>query len=261
MTNSSFGAGHEGSGFTNEHLGNSRPGGELAVVSDRGLQAQLSCYARDLRRSYCQELRLAAELQASRDATVEALVVAVAAKDDITGSHVRRVSQLGQLLAQAHLGAAGDDPQLGYGFLLHDIGKLAVPDSVLNKPGKLSAEEAALIRLHPETGAQILQRVPFLDGALEIVRHHHERWDGGGYPSGQRGQEIPIGARLFSIVDTVDAMTSNRPYRAAMGLKEATAEVVRQAGAQFDPACVKTFVAVAPTLIQRLLEPQERLAA
>ncbi len=218
------------------------------------LQEQLQAYARDVRESYGRELHRLADLEASYHATVEALAVAVEAKDDTTGGHIRRVCQLGLLLAKAHLGAAAEDPQLAYGFLLHDIGKLAVPDAVLNKPGHLDADEWAQIQNHPDAGARILAAVPFLDTALDVVRHHHERWDGAGYPNHLRGDEIPIAARIFAIVDTVDAMTSDRPYRAGLPLSDAIAEIKAQSGTQFDPACVATFTSLPTNEIQAMLQ-------
>ncbi len=240
-------------------------GGEVsgAIVSARdisahkGLQAQLQAYARDIRESYGRELHRLDELEASYKATVEALAIAVEAKDDTTGGHIRRVCELGGLFAKHHLGAEAQDPQLGFGFLLHDVGKLAVPDEVLNKPGALDENEWSLMREHPEAGARILRGIPFLNRALDIVRSHHERWDGSGYPAGLSGEQIPIGARLFAIVDTVDAMTSDRPYRAGLPLQTALDEVRRQSGRQFDPACVATFLALDRDEIQKLLEPPQ----
>jgi HD-GYP domain-containing protein (c-di-GMP phosphodiesterase class II) len=168
------------------------------------------------------------------------------------------VSRLGSRLAEAHLGEKeAHDPQLEYGFLLHDVGKLAVPDAVLCKPGALTSDEWGLIRQHPAEGARILAAVPFLNGAVDVVLHHHERWDGGGYPDGLAGTDIPIGARLFAIADTIDAMTSDRPYRSGLPLAAAVDEVVRLAGTQFDPACVLTLTQMADDALQELLEPHE----
>lgn len=223
------------------------------------MQEQLAVYARDVRETYGRELHRLADLEASYHATVEALAVAVESKDDTTGNHIRRVCRLGMHLAKAHLGSDAEDPQLGYGFLLHDVGKLAIPDAVLNKPGKLDPAEWALIQKHPIEGSRILAQVPFLDRALQVVLHHHERWDGGGYPSGQRGNEIPVWARLFSIVDTVDAMTSDRPYRNGLPLEVAIDEIQQKAGSQFDPACVETFSSLPRQEIQAMLEPHDVL--
>jgi len=158
------------------------------------------------------------------------------------------------LLARAIVPEEADDAQLSCGFLLHDIGKLAVPDAVLNKPGPLDAGEWELMRLHPEKGVQILSTIPFLDRALDVVRHHHERWDGTGYPEGLKGEEIPLWARIFAVVDTVDAITSDRPYRLGRSLDLAIDELRAGAGAQFDPACVAAFVRLDRDKVERLLE-------
>lgn len=225
------------------------------ISARRRLEEQLVAYARDLRETYGQEVARRQELESSYAATVQALAVAVEAKDETTGGHIRRVGELGMLLARAHLGTAAEDPQLGYAFLLHDIGKLAVPDAVLNKPAALDEVEWELMRRHPEAGARILSGVPFLGDAVEIVRAHHERWDGKGYPAGLRGDEIPAGARIFAIVDTIDAMTSDRPYRRALPLEVALQEVTRQSGRQFDPACVASLLSIDRRSIEALLEP------
>lgn len=222
------------------------------VARDR---EQLAVYAREMLESYGREQQGLVELEQSYRHTVEALAVAVESKDSTTGGHIRRVSRLAKLLAEAHLGEQADDPQLEYGFLLHDVGKLAVPDAVLCKPGALSVDEWSLIRQHPTEGARILAAVPFLRGATDVVLHHHERWDGGGYPDGLAGEEIPVGARLFAIADTIDAMTSDRPYRSGLPLATAVDEVVRLAGTQFDPSCVLTLTQVADEALLELLEP------
>jgi HD-GYP domain-containing protein (c-di-GMP phosphodiesterase class II) len=125
-------------------------------------------------------------------ATVKTLAAAVEAKDEYTGGHIQRVHALGLLLADVVIPDEARDPQFSYGLLLHDIGKLAVPDDVLNKPAALDEGEWDLIEQHPEQGAKILAPIPFLGRALDVVRHHHERWDGNGYPAGLRGEEIPI---------------------------------------------------------------------
>lgn len=236
-------------------------GGMLVVARDISQvpreREQLAVYAREMLESYGRELHTIADLEESYRNTVEALAVAVESKDSTTGGHIRRVSRLGSLLAERHLGDAASDPQLEFGFLLHDVGKLAVPDAVLCKPGSLSADEWSLIRRHPVEGARILSAVPFLHGATDIVLHHHERWDGAGYPDGLAGEEIPIGARLFAIADTLDAMTSDRPYRSGLPLSAAVDEVVRLAGTQFDPACVLTLTQVPDEELLHLIEPHE----
>jgi len=231
------------------------PEAAAAIASQRELErAQLLAYAEDFRETHARELRRTQELHQSYLATVRALAVAVEAKDGYTGGHIHRVHALGLLLAQALVPDDVDDPQLAYGFLLHDVGKLAVPDAVLMKPGKLTDEEWELMRRHSEAGLRILSEIPFLDRALDVVVHHHERWDGGGYPRGLRGEEIPLWARIFAVVDSVDAMTSDRPYRAGMPLDDALEELRRGAGSQFDPACVAAFAALDVARIEALLE-------
>ena len=207
-------------------------------VSERRLeQAQLAAYAKDIRESFGRELRRAQELERSYFHTVRALAAAVEAKDGYTGAHIHRVHQIGLLLAKAIAPEDADDPQLAYGFLLHDIGKLSVPDAVLKKPGPLTDDEWRLMRRHPEAGARILHAIPFLDRAVDVVLHHHERWDGRGYPAGLQAHGIPLWARIFAVADTVDAITSNRPYRRGLPLDHAVDEIAARAGTQFDPEC------------------------
>jgi diguanylate cyclase (GGDEF)-like protein len=223
--------------------------------------AQLRAYAAEVRSSHARELQRMRELEDSYIATVRTLAATVAAKDEYTGNHIQRVHDLGMLLASVVCPRDIHDAQLGYGFLLHDIGKLTIPDAVLTKPGKLTAEEWELVRAHPMEGVRILSTVPFLDRALDVVAHHHERWDGGGYPAGLVGEEIPIWARIFATVDALDAMTSNRPYRAALPLEAAIAEIVAGAGTQFDPACADTLVKLDRREIHRRLQGgSERLS-
>lgn len=176
--------------------------------------------------------------------TVESLAAAVDAKDSYTGSHIDRVEAYGKLLLEVVDPELRDDEQLVWGFRLHDVGKIGVPDRILLKPGPLDDDEWELMRRHPEIGAQIIEAAPFLQGARDIVLHHHERWDGGGYPQGLGGQAIPFGARLFSLVDAYDAMTSDRPYRAAMAIEAALEEILRHQGSQFDPEMVEAMVQV-----------------
>jgi ribonuclease P protein subunit RPR2 len=218
------------------------------------LVAQLEVYARDLRESFTREIARARELEASYLATVRALAVAIEAKDGYTGGHIRRVHDLTILLAGRVVPADVNDPQLSYGSLLPDIGKLTVPDAVLTKPGPLDDEEWAIMRRHPEEGVRILEAVAFLDRALDVVLHHHERWDGTGYPGGLAGDAIPIWARIFAIADTVDAMCSDRPYREGLPLEFAFAEIAEQAGSQFDPDCARALLDVDRRAIQAVLD-------
>jgi HD-GYP domain-containing protein (c-di-GMP phosphodiesterase class II) len=153
--------------------------------------AQLQRYAVDLRHSYERELGGTRELEERSLATVRALAAAVAERDDDTGNHIQRVHDLGLLLARARIPDEADDPELAYGFILHDIGKVAVPDAVLRKPGPLDDAEWELMRSHPEAGARMLDAVPFLTRAREVVLDHHERWDGGGYPPDLQARRSP----------------------------------------------------------------------
>ncbi len=130
------------------------------------------------------------------------------------------------------------------GAFLHDIGKMAIPDAILRKPGALDPDEVAIMREHCYRGYQILRRIPFLTEAAEIVYAHQEKFDGTGYPRGLKAEEIPLGARIFSIADTLDAMTSNRPYRAAQSLAAARDEIQRWSGRQFDPDVVQVFLSM-----------------
>jgi ribonuclease P protein subunit RPR2 len=143
---------------------------------------------------------------------------------------------------------------MAYGFLLHDIGKLAVPDAILNKTGALTDEEWELMRGHPEAGVRILSPIPFLGRAIDVVRHHHERWDGSGYPAGLAGESIPMWARIFAVVDAVDAMTSDRPYRDALPLEVAHQELKKGVGTQFDSICVAAFMRLDPRQVESLIQ-------
>jgi ribonuclease P protein subunit RPR2 len=218
-------------------------------------QAQLAAYAKDVRESFRRELRRARDLERSYFATVRALAAAVEAKDGYTGAHIQRVHAIGLLLARTVAPDQADDPQLAYGFLLHDVGKLMVPDAVLTKPGPLTDSEWSLIRRHPEAGARILRAVPFLDRAIDVVLHHHERWDGRGYPAGLEADGIPLWARIFAVADTIDAITSDRPYRRGRPLDEAVEEIVARAGTQFDPACAQAVAELDAGAVQDLVAP------
>jgi len=136
--------------------------------------------------------------------------------------------------------------------LLHDIGKIGIPDGILLKPGRLGVEEWKIMRTHPELGRRLVERIPFLRGAVPIVYHHHERWDGTGYPSGLKGEMIPLGARIFAVADAFDAMTCDRPYSVAISFEAARVEIERCAGAHFDPAVVQAFLAVPLELLEAI---------
>ena len=178
------------------------------------------------------------------NSTLSALVAALDAREHETSDHSQRVVRYTLAIAD-QMGIAGEDlDQIGRGALLHDIGKIGVPDSILLKAGPLTPQEWVEMRRHPEIGHQILQSISFLSQAADIVLAHQERWDGGGYPRGLKGAEIPLGARIFAIADTLDAMTSDRPYRRGVSYGDARAEIARCSGTQFDPACVAGFLGI-----------------
>jgi putative nucleotidyltransferase with HDIG domain len=181
-------------------------------------------------------------LERSYDITLEALGDALDLKDAETEGHSRRVTLFTIAIAQA-MGLPQEHIRvIARGAFLHDIGKMAIPDKILNKPGKLDPEETEIMKEHAYRGYQMLKKIPFLTEASEIVYSHQEWYDGTGYPRRLKGEEIPLGARIFSIADTLDAITSDRVYRPAQPLKAAQAEIERFAGRQFDPDIVKVFL-------------------
>jgi response regulator RpfG family c-di-GMP phosphodiesterase len=191
--------------------------------------------------------KLYTALEDTYEATLQALVTALDLRDNETHGHSYRVVEYATVVAQ-RMHVSGDDlTWLRRGAILHDVGKIGVSDTILRKPGKLTEEEWDEMKRHPEMGYRMLQHIPFLEPALGIVLHHQERFDGTGYPHGLAGEEIPLGARIFAVVDTFDAMTSDRPYRRAMGLEEVRAEVTRCSGTQFDPQVVEAFLSIEPS--------------
>jgi putative nucleotidyltransferase with HDIG domain len=192
------------------------------------------------------------DLEHSYDVTLEALGDALDLKDSETEGHSKRVTAYAIALARA-MGIPPDEIKvIARGAFLHDIGKMAIPDDILRKPGKLTPEEQTLMREHCARGYHMLRKIPFLAGAAEIVYCHQEFYDGNGYPNGLRGREIPIGARIFAVADTLDAITSDRPYRKARGFDAAREEVLRCSGTQFDPAVVEVFLKIPNELWQEL---------
>jgi putative nucleotidyltransferase with HDIG domain len=178
--------------------------------------------------------------------TIEALAVAINAKDEVTHEHIRRVQIYAAGVARL-LGCSESEVEaLKAGALLHDIGKIAVPDYILNKPGKLTAAEFEKMKIHPIAGAQILSRVEFPYPIVPVVRHHHERWDGCGYPDGLAGEEIPLTARIISVVDCFDAVREDRQYRKGMTREEAIELVMHGSGTMYDPSVVGTFITNLP---------------
>ena len=175
-------------------------------------------------------------------AILSMLTRAIEARDPYTRGHSTRVTALAELVA-LRLGWGEERlKSLRIGGRLHDIGKLAIPDAVLSKEGRLEADELVQIQEHPKVGAKLILRIAALRDAIPYVLYHHERWDGTGYPSGKAGEEIPVEARVLAVADAFDAMTSDRPYRPALSHDEALAEVERCAGTQFDPKIARIFL-------------------
>ena len=181
-------------------------------------------------------------------ALVEALAAALDARERETGLHSKRVACHTLVLAKHFTTDTRQLRQVYWGALLHDIGKIGIPDAILLKDGALTESEWKIMRTHPEIGHRILSHASFLTDAAAIVLNHEERFDGGGYPRGLAGTAIPLWARLFAVIDTLDAMTSDRPYRKGLSFESACAEILRLGGTQFDPDVLEVFVAEKITL-------------
>lgn len=185
-------------------------------------------------------------------ATITVLAQAVELRDEYTGNHTQQVTQYSILLGQ-HLGLSSEDVHwIRIGTPLHDIGKIGIDDKILKKPGRLTPEEFEEMKKHTTKGAKILEQVPGLASVIPIVRSHHERWDGQGYPDRLKGEQIPLLARIVAVADAFDAMTSDRPYRQRMPAEVAFAELEKQRGRQFDPDFANAFLAIRPRLIQEM---------
>jgi len=200
-----------------------------------------------LQGAYIEIRNMSEELSRAYTGTLESLVAALDVRDQETRGHSVRVAT--HALDIARMLGIKDEYELGSiyrGALMHDVGKIGVPDSILRKPTKLTEEEWEFMRRHPAMGYKILAQVPYLRPTARIVLAHHERWDGGGYPRGLKGEEIPLGARIFAICDTYDAIISDRPYRKGQDPDAAFQEILRCAGTQFDPKVVEAFEAVFP---------------
>ena len=198
------------------------------------------------------EKRHAEQVSSLHLRTIEALALAIEAKDETTGEHLQRVRVYAMELAK-ELGLSADETEaLRAASVLHDIGKLAVPEHIISKPGKLTPEEFEKMKIHPLVGAEILEQVHFPYPVVPIVRAHHEKWDGSGYPNGLAGEAIPIGARILAAVDCLDALASDRQYRKALPLDDAMAKVAAEAGTSFDPKIV--------TILSRRYIELEKLA-
>jgi HD-GYP domain-containing protein (c-di-GMP phosphodiesterase class II) len=212
---------------------------------------QLDRYAAELRASARRERQRTRELAESYMATVRALAGAVEARDAYTAHHADRVAAYGLELAAASGMELVEEFELECAFLLHDIGKVAIPDGILFKAGTLDRRERQVMERHPVIGEEIIREISFLEPARSLVRHHHERWDGGGYPDGLIGEEIPLAARVFALADALDALTSDRPYRAAVGIAQAR-EVLERSEGQFDPDVLEAFASISDARIEEI---------
>jgi len=214
----------------------------LAGAQDAKRRDQLLLYADDVRRLLEVERRHRRHIERSYRETLGALAAALEFRDSSTGAHSLRVQRYAWELTGVVAPELLADPSVEFGYLLHDIGKIGIPDSILQKPGPLTAQEREIMQSHTTRGAAILAGVGLLAGhGIAVVRHHHERWDGNGYPDGLADDDIPLPARIFAVADALDAITSDRPYRRAGAWATALAELERGAGTQFDPHVVAAF--------------------
>ena len=207
-------------------------------------------------RALSERAKMGDELTQTYTQTLRALVAALDTRDHETSGHSERVTAIAMTIAGEMNLDKKQIQHLHWGAILHDIGKIGIPDHVLKKPGSLTEEEWSLMRKHPELGYKILKGIPFLNPALDIVRYHHERFDGAGYPSKLVGHDIPLSARIFAVADTYDAMTSDRPYRKALSHQAAVSEISQLQNTQFDPIVVAAFLRVVDH--QWLINPHEK---
>jgi cyclic di-GMP phosphodiesterase len=210
----------------------------------RTLETRVQERTAELRHKNREVEELFARLNSSYQTTLEALATALDTRDSETMGHSLRVAAYTVAVARQMGVGEPELTDMYRGALLHDVGKIGIPDAILRKPSKLTAEEWVEMRKHPEIGYRILQGINFLEGARLIVLSHQERYDGNGYPRGLRGSEIPLGARIFAVVDTLDAMTSDRCYRKALAYDAAREEITKYRGTQFDPDVVDTFLRI-----------------
>jgi response regulator RpfG family c-di-GMP phosphodiesterase len=223
-----------------------------STVTERRLRRNVADHNRALERAVRERT---AELHDTQLEVVRRLARAADWRDEDTGQHVERIGVMAERLGLAAGMAAGEAETLRHAAVLHDIGKIGVPDRVLLKPGRLTAEEWEIMKTHAEIGASMLagSRSPLVQMAEVIARTHHERWDGTGYPAGLRGAEIPLVGRIVALCDVYDALRSRRPYKEAWPSPEAIAELTSQRGGHFDPELADLFLAIAPGLDAELL--------
>lgn len=206
-------------------------GGDLALLESLGGQLGL----------HLENLRLVEELARHQESSVQALAAAIEVKDRYTSGHTKRVGTYADAIVRRLPIIDSEKEKIRLAGVLHDIGKIGVPDRILLKPGSLTEAEWDEMRLHTEAGFDIVSRVAGLEEIAEILRHHHERWDGTGYPRGLKGHEIPFASRVIAVADTFDAIVTDRPYRAAMLPSEARKIIIGHAGTHFDPIVVAAF--------------------
>ncbi|HEX9889645.1 MAG TPA: HD-GYP domain-containing protein [Nitriliruptorales bacterium] len=213
------------------------------------MQRQLQIFASELNQVMARERErreeaegALQELKNSYQTMVRTLAMVCEMKDNYTRHHLDRTYQYATALTRRVAPELVEDVRVGYGYLLHDIGKIGIPDAVLNKPGPLDDDEWKVMRTHPLIGYQLVTGIKFLGSAMEVIRSHHERWDGRGYPMGIAGEDIYLPARIFAIIDTFDAMTSDRPYRKGRTVAVAMEEIEKNGGTQFDPDLVDAFI-------------------
>ena len=231
------------------------------ALGRRRLELARSKYRRSLearvREKTAELSRTLRDLESTYSQTLWSLVAALDAREHETSDHSQRVVRYTLAIARRISIPEHDLPALGRGALLHDIGKIGVPDAILLKPAKLTADEWTEMRKHPQIGFDILKSIQFLGASAEMVLCHQERFDGRGYPRGLAGESIPIFARIFAIADTFDAMTTNRPYRRALAPETARAEIERFKGTQFDPRCAEAFLSMKQDELNALAQPTD----
>ncbi len=218
------------------------------------LESLVAARTEMLQRSNADLIKAKDDLERSYDITLEALGDALDLKDAETEGHSKRVTAFTIAIARAMDLPSERVRVIARGAFLHDVGKMAIPDAILRKPGRLTPEEQMQMRDHAILGYQMLRKIPFLHEAANIVYSHQERYDGSGYPRGLKGDQIPLGARIFAVADAFDAITSDRPYRAAQSISSARREIQRHSGHQFDPIVVETFMSISESLWQTLRE-------
>jgi HD-GYP domain-containing protein (c-di-GMP phosphodiesterase class II) len=223
-------------------------------VQDRDVEAPKNADAAELRRCEIRVKELESEMQELRSALVCSFNQLLDLRDLNTGVHSTRLAEWGLRVAR-DLGVAENRMHdLEMGALLHDIGKIGVPDHILNKPGRLTQEEFEFVKRHPEFGWTVIRKLPGLEQTSLYVLHHHENFDGTGYPARLKGSEIPVGSRIVSVIDAFDAMVSSRPYRKGLPLEEAIRRLHEASGTQFDPAVIRSFVPIAQSEMPAVLD-------